>query len=134
MTNRKSLLSTLRVGDIFHAQAPNGASLICLVTSISQDTIWARRVTSQETLEFDRVTGLEKVAEGEPAAVIDSIEPLPLEVHNVFVALDRKYGAVHGKKKVFEHNPEYFKLSKTEKDALLFIDTHYSSNPLSPFS
>jgi hypothetical protein len=134
MKNRKSLLSTPRAGNIFHAQAPNGASLICLVTSISQDTIQARRVTSHETLEFDRVTGLEKVAEGEPVAVINSIKPLPPEVHDVFVALDRKYGAVHGKKEVFEQNPEYFRLSKTEKDALLFIDTHYSSNLLPPFS
>lgn len=134
MKNRKAILSELRPGDIFHAQAPNGASLVCLVTSTSQDTIEARRITSQENLEFDRSTGLEKVTDGDPAALIDSIEPLPSEIHDVFLALDRKYGAVHGKKEVFEQNPEYFRLNKAEKDALLFIDTHYSSNQLPPLS
>jgi hypothetical protein len=132
MTDRKVLLAKLAVGDIFHAEYPNDAKCIGLVLSIDTDTILARRVTSQENLKFDRQTGVEKAPDGEPQAVINSVAPLPLEIHNVFVELDRKYGAVHGQKDIFEKNPEYFKLSEAEKKAFLFIDSHYSANLLPP--
>lgn len=132
MLDRESLLGRLSAGDIFHAMAPNGASLICVVVSASQDTIQARRVTSQEALAFDRITGIENVADRQAAAVIDSVEPLPPEIHNVFIALDEKYRAVHGQQNVFEQHPEYYKLSQSEKNALHFIDAHSSSNRLPP--
>jgi uncharacterized membrane protein YfbV (UPF0208 family) len=64
--------------------------------------------------------------------VINSVAPLPAEIHDVFLELDRKYAAVHGRKEVFEQNPEYFKLTDAEKRAFRFIDSHYASNPLPP--
>lgn len=73
---------------------------------------------------------MEKSAEGEPFAVINSVARLPTEIHNVFLELDRKYRAVLGQKGIFERNPDYFKLTDAEKKALLFIHTHYASNPL----
>ena len=61
MPDRKPLLAKLDVGDIFHAEYPNGAKCICLVLSVNDATIDARRVTSQENLEFDRQTGKRNV-------------------------------------------------------------------------
>lgn len=131
MLDRKSLLAKLDVGDIFHAEYPNGAKCICLVLSVHDAAIQARRITSQESLDFDRGTGIENGGD-KPLAVINSVAPLPTEIHNVFLALDRKYGAVHGQDEIFEKNPAYFKLTDAEKKALLFVDAHYTSNPLPP--
>jgi len=130
MLDRKALIGELDIGDIFHAEYPNGAKCICLVLSVNDATIQARRVTSQESLEFDRQTGIEKANGEEPLAVINSVAPLPAEIHNVFLELDRKYAAVHGRDDIFERNPEYFKLTDAEKKAFRFIDKHYASNPL----
>jgi hypothetical protein len=132
MADRKKLVADLDVGDIFQAEYPNGAKCICLVLSVDDAAIKARRVTSQENLEFDRQSGLEKADNGEPLAVINSVAPLPTEIHNVFLALDQKYRAVHGQREIFEKNPEYFKLTEAEKNAFRFIDTHYATNPVSP--
>ena len=132
MTDRKAALAKLAVGDIFHAAYPNGAKCICLVLSVSAESILARRITSQEELTFNRQTGVENVAEGEPQAVIISVAPLPSEVHNVFLALDQKYGAVRGQDDIFEKNLEYFKLTEAEKNALKFIHSHCAANPLPP--
>jgi hypothetical protein len=132
MLDRSFLIGNLRVGDIFHAEYPNGAKCICLVLSVNDSTIQARRVTSQENLEFDRQTGVEKAGGEEVLAVIDSVAPLPADIHDVFLELDRKYGAVYGQKEVFEQNPEYFKLTDAEKKAFRFIDSHYAENPLPP--
>ena len=89
MPNRESLLRGLAVGDIFHAEYPNGASCICLVTSVGETTICARRVTTQENLAFNRRAGLEETAADQPQAVIDSVEPLPSEVHKVFLEMNK---------------------------------------------
>jgi hypothetical protein len=130
MPNRKSLLAGLDVGDFFHAEYPNGAVCICLVLSAEGATIRARRITSQEVLEFDRQTGVERADPGEPLAVIGSIAPLPSEHHNAFVALDRRYGQMSGR-----WNEEDFaraKLTEAEKKALIFIHSHYAENRLPP--
>jgi hypothetical protein len=132
MTDREFLLAKLAVGDIFHAEYPNGALCICLVLSVAPGSIIARRITSQENLKFDRQTGVEKVADEEPQAIIISVAPLPSEIHNVFVALDQKYGAVRGQDDIFEKNPEYFTLSEVEKNAIVFINSRCASNPLPP--
>jgi hypothetical protein len=128
MIDRKTLLSGLDVGDIFHAEAPNGASLICLVLSLNSTTIRSRRITSGDELEFDRQTGLEKAGEGEPAAVIDSVAPLPPDHHNAFLGLDRRYRQISPNWD--ESDFERAKLTEAEKKALIFIHSHYASNPL----
>jgi hypothetical protein len=120
MADRKTFLAKLDVGDIFHAVAPNGASLICLVVSLNGAALRVRRITSQDDLVFNRQTGLT-----EDGDVIDSVAPLPTEIHNAFLELDRKY-----QKYSPTHEPEQFKLSEAEKRALRFIDSHYASNPL----
>jgi len=88
-------------------------------------------MTTQENLEFDRQTGVEKASDGEALAVINSVAPLPAETHNIFLALERKYGQI---KPEDWDNPdlERFKLTEAEKKALLFVGPHYASNPLPP--
>jgi hypothetical protein len=120
MADRKMLLAKLDVGDIFHAEAPNGASLICLVVSVSETTLQARRITSQDDLEFNRETGLTQ-----HGSVIDSVASLPAEIHNAFIDLDRKYQQFS-----LEQEPEQFRLTEAEKKALRFVGPYYSSNPL----
>jgi hypothetical protein len=51
------IVDHLTVGDIFHADCPNGAHLICLATSVTETVIIARSVTNDQYMEFDRKTG-----------------------------------------------------------------------------
>jgi hypothetical protein len=122
MTNREFILENLVVGDIFHAESPNGASLICLVTSITKDIIEARTVTTQLDFRFDRRTGVAKWGDKQVPCTIDSVAPLPAEIHSVMLGLDRKFR--------FERDPVQLKLNDAEKRALIYIDSHYSSNRL----
>jgi hypothetical protein len=69
-----------------------------------------------------------------PLAVTDSVAPLPPEIHDVFLAMDRKYQGFMAmdEKSRFEQDPELFKLTGVEKNAFRFIDSHYSSNRMPP--
>ena len=113
-------LTRLLVGDIFHAKCPNGASFICLVEAVTDDRILARRVTTQDNVEFDRNTGT--TLGSESPCTIDSIAPLPLEIHNVMLGLDRKMR--------LQRDPEKFKLNREEIQAIHFVNAYYPSNPL----
>ena len=120
MTDRKILLGRLMVGDLFHATGPTGASLICLTVAITPTTIQARRITTQETLKFDRQTGVE--CDDRPSR-IDSIAPLPPPILNTLLELDRRYG--------LQQSPEQGRLTDSEIHALgTYAGPHYASNPL----
>lgn len=125
MTERETFLQRLLVGDIFHAAAPNGASLVCLITRVTETTIEARTVTHQMQFQFDRRTGAADTDWGDGeivVCIIDSVAPLPVEIHDVMLGLDRKMR--------LEHNIERIKLNDAEKRALIFVGGYYSSNPL----
>ena len=131
MTDRSVCLGNLSVGDIFHAEYPNGASCICLVLSVDDATIYAKRITTQHTLSFNRGTGVEEVAPGEPEAVIDLVAPLPPEVHNTFLEMNKKYETLMAMDEVSRFQDlERHKLSEAEKKALIFVYSHYPSNAL----
>jgi hypothetical protein len=99
-----------------------------LVTSVSDSTIYARRITTQDDLKFDRQTGIEL---GEVKSRIDCIVPLPPDIHNLFLELDQKYQAFREmERNGVEPDAEHYRLSAAEKRALLFIDEHISSNPI----
>jgi len=117
VTDVKSKLSRLVPGDIFHASCPGGASLICLVEAVTNDRIEARRVTTQCHETFDLNAGLVWDSR-EAKCAIDSIAPLPVAIHNVLLGLDRKMRL------------RFDKLSREEKDALLFVADFYPANPL----
>jgi hypothetical protein len=118
MADHKAKLSRLVAGDIFHAECPSGASLICLVEAITNEKIEARRVTTQDHVTFELSTGLSLPDNGETRCMIDSIAPLPVDIHNVMLGLDRKMRL------------RFAKLDRAEKDALLFVADFYPANPL----
>ncbi len=128
MTDRRTALRSLSVGDIFHGRSPNGASLVCLLTAVTDSTIYARRITTQDDLEFDRNTGIKM---GQSQTKIDCIAPLPPDIHDVFLELDRKYQAFgEMRRRGVEPDLEQYKLTPEEHRALLSIDEHVSSNPI----
>jgi hypothetical protein len=133
MIDRNSCLDNLSVGDIFHAEYPNGASCICLVLAVEKTTLHARRVTTQQNISFNRRTGIEENAPDQPQAVIDSVAPLPLEIHHTFLGLDRRYKDLMAMDEASRFRDlEPHKLTEAEKKALRFVDTYYASNPLPP--
>jgi hypothetical protein len=99
-----------------------------LVTAISETSIGARRITTQDDLEFDRRTGIDR---GETRGRIDCVAALPAHVHNVLVSLDRR-GRVLAEKYRNGVDPglDSYRLTAAEKQALLFIDEHVSSNSI----
>lgn len=122
MADRKDALRRLAAGDIFHAESPNGASLVCLTLAVTETVVHARTVTTQHDLAFDRRTGVAVVGSESVVCTIDSAAPLPLEVHNAMLGLDRKFR--------LEKDLEKIKLTAAEKRALLYVDKHYASNPI----
>ena len=118
--DRRRALSRLVVGDIFHATARNGAIYICLIEAVTADKIEARRVTTQDHVEFDRSTGA--ILGDEAPCTIDSIAPLPVTIHNIMLGLDRKMR--------LQNDPEKYKLTKEEIQAISFVNEYYPSNPL----
>ena len=77
-------------------------------------------MTTQDNIEFDRSTGT--ILGSESLCTIDSIAPLPLEIHNVMLGLDRKMR--------LQRDPEKFKLNKEEIQAIHFVNAYYPANPL----
>ena len=122
MPDRESALRNLAVGDIFHGRSPNGASLVCLVTAVDNETIDARRIHTQDDLRFDRRTGIEL---GEVKSRIDCVAPLPLDIYNVLVAMDRKGQALAAMfRSGVEPDPEQYKLTDAEKKAGRLLTAH----------
>jgi len=126
MTDRAAALSKLVVGDIFHAQSPDGASLVCLVTAVDDGAIYARRIHTQDHVRFDRTTGL-RIPSGRTR--IDCVTPFPPDIHDIFLKLDRKYSE-HAQlfRRGLEPEAEQRKLTAEERRANLSIDDHVAAN------
>jgi len=131
MADRKTALRNIAVGDIFHAEAPNGASLICLTRSVTETKIHARRVTTQSYHEFDRTTGVEE-CERNPCT-IDSVAPLPPDIQNIILGLDRKYREAEYQRAEYPDkpwDPGESRLTDDQKRALLFVGSFHRENPI----
>ncbi len=115
MPKLHSKLSMIVPGDIIHGRCASGPSLICLVESVAADRIETRRITTQCHVTFDIKTG-EDVDNSN--CRLDSIAPLPVDVHNVLLGLDRKMRL---------GEPP---LDQAEKDALRFLWDFYPAHPL----
>jgi hypothetical protein len=128
MTDMQNALKRLAVGDIFHAEGSNGASLLCLVTAVDEATIYARRIHTQDEERFDRKTGFEC---GSVDTKINCIAPLPSDVHAVFVRLDQRYqeqaALIH---KGLKPNMEAAKWTPDERHAHNFLRDHISTHPV----
>jgi hypothetical protein len=84
------IVDNLAVGDIFHADCPTGAHLICLVTSVTGTTIHARSITNDQYLEVDRKTGTGIVTWRDrklPCAIYSTV-PLPEDIHDIILGMD----------------------------------------------
>jgi hypothetical protein len=126
--DRAAALSNLAAGDMFHGRSPNRASLICLVTAVTKSTIFARRITTQDDLEFDRQTG---ISLDDIESRIDCVAPLPPDIIEVFLNLDRKYRAFQELDRTgAEPDLSRYKLTPEEHRALLAIDDHIEANPI----
>jgi hypothetical protein len=138
MSDRQTSLKKLVVGDFFHAsflpECYSGPNLVFLVTAVSDISIRARTATTQWIFQFNRETGeAETIDEGSFISrenetircLIDSIAPLPVDVHNVMLGIDRKFRLESS-----DRNPERIKLNEAEKKALLLLRDHYQNNPL----
>jgi hypothetical protein len=131
MFSRATPFRRLVAGDIFHARGTTGSgrqSLICLVVNVTDAVIRGRTVTHSLTVDFDRSTGKGRCqdsdGQGWPAfdCVIDSIEPLPVDMHNVLLGLDRKM------RLTLDH--DRFGLNEDEKSVLDFVYDHYKRFPI----
>ena len=128
MTDRETALRKLAVGDIFHARSSNRASLVCLVTDIDDGTIYARRIHTQDDVQFDRNTGLEL---GKTHTRIDCVTPLPPATRDIFVGMDRRYQDAHARiRQGIEVDLKEARHTPDERRAHDFLDRHIEANPI----
>lgn len=131
MTSREIALGQIQVGDIFNAEDAAGPVRTCLTISVTETTILARSVTTQEIIEFDRRTG--SAAHFWHLArydyVINSVTPLPTDIRQIVLSIDQKFHAV-GHELEGKGNLEEPGLSKEQIRGLLFVAEFYQANPL----
>jgi hypothetical protein len=124
--DREAALRSLYTGDIFHARSNNGASLICLVTAIDDATIDARRIHTQDDVQFDRKTGFES---GKDHTKIDCAAQLPPDIHDIFVRFDRRYQDAHTRlRQGIEVDFKEARQTPDERRAHEFLDRHIEAN------
>jgi hypothetical protein len=134
MSDREAALRRVAVGDMFHASLgrKDGPSYPCLALQVREDAIFARSVTTQSVHWFDRTTGAEI---DDDRVVIDSVEPLPADIHEIMLSIDRLFReAEHRRAEEPDWVPaeNHFHQSKDQIRALLFIGDFYAAHPLPP--
>lgn len=128
MNDREAALRSLSVGDIFHARSPSGASLVCLVTGVDEYNIRARRIHSQDDLQFDRRTGVKSAG---AFSRIDCVAAFPPDIYSIFIAMDRKYRECAALlDQGIEPELERRRLTPEESRANRFVDEHVAANPI----
>ena len=135
MQDRATQLANIAVGDIFHAGATNGASLLCLAMSVTESTIQARNVATQIIYDFDRRTGHAGwfVFGTHYTCLIDSVAPLPADIYAIMLSLDQngrdgEYRDAEDPER--ELQPGEAALTKEQIRGLLFVSEFYPANPL----
>ncbi len=116
---REKALHNIQVGDLFNVDGNHGAPITCLATAITDTTIHARSIAHQVDFKFDRKTGVGKGEKYSLGGTIDSVEPLPPDINEALIGLDRRFRA-----------GSEAKLSRAEFRALIFIDSFYKAHPI----
>ena len=134
-TDREMALNAIKVGDIFHAEASSGASLLCLTMAVTDTQIQARNVATQIIYDFDRRTGFADwfVYGTHYTCSIDSIAPLPPDIHEILLSLDQKYRECEyrlAEDPDWESAPGESHLTKEQIRGLLFVADFYPANQL----
>src|SRR4051812_26646268 len=130
MTDREAALKQIAAGDIFHASGTNGSSFPCFALQVRDHAIFARRVTTQSVYWFDRTTGY---GQDNPKIVIDSVAPLPDDIRELMLSIDRLFREAeyrHAEEPAWKPPEGYFRQSKDQIRALLFIADFYGKNQL----
>jgi len=105
------------------------------VLSVDKEVVQARRVTTQENVEFDRTTGAQVGDDRQIPCAIDSVAPLPPEIHGVFLDMDKKNRELMAMDEESRFaDLERLKLTAAEKKALLFVADYYPANRLPPLT
>lgn len=135
MTSREAALKTLRTGDIFNVEDAAGPVRVCLTISVTETAIVARSVTTQEIIEFDRRKGvaIHFWHSGKYEYVINSLAPLPRDIHEIMLSLDRRYRESEYKlaeNPEWEPSPGESALTKEQIRGLLFVADFYRANLL----
>jgi len=118
--------------DIVEAKGP---TRICLTILVTETTIMARAVTTQEILEFDRQTGIEINCRhrAKYPFVINSVAALPADIREIMLSLDQKYREVEYRQ---AEDPNWHfasgesVLTKEQLRGLLFVSRFYRANPI----
>jgi hypothetical protein len=132
---RELALARISVGDFFHASASNGASLLCLTMLVTATEIVARNIATQIVYRFDRRTGLAQWNSYGSVfhCTIDSVAPLPPDIHESLLNLDRKGREVEYQRAAdpdWEVPPGSARLTDEQKRDLLFVSDFYPENPI----
>ncbi len=133
--DKTALIRNIGEGDIFHAEGETGASRICIVVAVRATTILARDISIQAIYEFDRQTGVAIRYFGvRPYRyTIDSVAPLPADIHNIMLELDRKHREVECRSAEYPDGQcpaSVFPLTEDETKAYSFIAEFYPKYPL----
>jgi hypothetical protein len=122
--SREDCLKRLMPGDIFRAEHHDGGGHPpCLVVAVNENSIIAHAITTQEPYVFERGTGVTLPDKSWAGATIRSVEPLPLDIHNVLLELERKC-------RLGNRSVTSIKLTEQQKKALLFASRHYKEYPI----
>jgi hypothetical protein len=121
---RAEKLRALDTGDIFGATRERGNTLPFLVTSATETTVRARCMTSQFYVEFERHTGegAHEYEEGVAVFRIVTLQPLPVEMHALMLAVDRRMR--------LGSNGTTNPLDEGDKQVLLFLGDHWAAHPI----
>jgi hypothetical protein len=135
VTDRRTALGRISIGDIFNAEGETGSTRICVAMSISEAAILARDISTQALYEFDRQTGVAvRYFSSTPYRyTINSVAPLPDDIREIFLRLDEKLQEAKCRRAEdpgWEQPREEGILTKEEIRAYLFIDDFYRSNPI----
>jgi hypothetical protein len=118
---RDHVLAAIEQGDVLFARANDGSSKIVLVFRTTETSIFARLITSQTKMEFDR-KGHSTFVDGDYRCTITSAAPLPVQEYNVVRGLDRKMRLSHWASDI--------RLTEEETQLLLKMDEFYEARPL----
>jgi hypothetical protein len=135
MSDRSKALKALGVGHIFQATDAKGPVRICIVLSVTENTILARSVTTQEIIEFDRGRGVadHNWHDGMYHYAITSLTPLPHDMHEIMLSLDRDGREFEYK---LAEDPNYQSpqdkpvLNDDQRRGLLSVSRFYEAHPL----
>jgi hypothetical protein len=118
---RERALNSVGVGDVIFGVAAGGQDKLMLVYKADRDSIFARHVTSQTSVEFGRDGKSRRVPDGGSCTII-SVAPLSPEDREIVVGLDRKM-------RTGRDYPD-FVLSRDEVDLLLRHVEFFTAHPL----